>query len=80
MAGSQTREMEEDRQIVWGFETGTVELKQREGAQQRERDWRGWIQTGYGGQREELRTGDREPDRERWKSRGIALGAGRRRN
>ena len=50
--------MEKDKQIAWGYTTENVELKHRE------RD-RGEIQRGYGGQREELKTEDREVNRQR---------------
>ena len=55
--------MEKDEQIAWGYTTENVELKHR--GSRTERETRGKIQRGYGGQREELKTEDREVNRER---------------
>ena len=55
--------MEKDKQIAWGYTTENVELKHRE--REPDRETRGKIQRGYGGQREELKTEDREMNRER---------------
>ena len=68
--------MEKDEQIAWGYTTENVELKHR--GSRTERETRGKIQRGYGGQREELKTEDREVNRERRRSQGVAVGAGRR--
>lgn len=54
-----------------GYKTDRKEIKNssREGKK---------IHTVYREQREDLKTGDREPDRERWRMQGIAGCAGKR--